>query len=162
MSVKTRLGRWSINIVRKPSLRSGVTTRHGIAAVGKITSVEFLQISVVNQSSLGTSQQMPRSASVSLSPGRQSITFECTEFNNQKHSGRYPRRRDRPLFFNIHQWERQTASIKRQRSTPSILTASLHQWELFIHHSIIHFNHEVYHAMRKLVLGTWVDTWTWR
>ena len=48
MSVKTRLGRWFINVVREPSLRSGVTTRHSIAAVGKITSVEFLQTSVVN------------------------------------------------------------------------------------------------------------------
>jgi len=62
-------------------------------------------------------------------------------------------------FFNIHQWERQTASIKRQRSIRSVLTASLHQWELFIHHSVIHFNHEVYHTMPEPVLGTWVDTW---
>jgi hypothetical protein len=52
---------------------------------------------------------------------------------NQKHSGRNFRRRDRPLF-SIHQWERQTASIKRQRSIPSVLTASLRQWEtIFIH-----------------------------
>jgi hypothetical protein len=78
-------------------------------------------------------QRMPRSAWISSSPDRQSIAFECTEFNNQKHSGRYPRRRDGPLFFNIHQWERQTASIKRQRSIPSVLTASLNQWELFIY-----------------------------
>src|SRR5271169_1711162 len=58
---------------------------------------------------------MPRSALVSSNPDRQSMTFECTEFSNRKHSGRYPRRRDRPLFYNIHQWERQMASIKRQR-----------------------------------------------
>ena len=40
---------------------------------------------------LGTRlQQMPRSASVSSVLDRQSITFECTEFKNQKHSGRHP------------------------------------------------------------------------
>ena len=40
---------------------------------------------------LGTRlQQMPQSSLVSSVLDRQSITFECTEFKNQKHSGRHP------------------------------------------------------------------------
>jgi hypothetical protein len=76
-----------------------------------------------------------------------------TGINNQKHSGRHSRRKGPSVIFNIQQWERQTASIKRQRSIPSILTASLHQWELFIHHSVIHYNHEVYHCDAAISAG---------
>ena len=78
---------------------------------------------------------MPRSAVVSSSlQDRQSIMFECTESNALRP---LPQKKGPSVIFNIQQWERQTASIKRQRSIPSILTASLHQWELLIHHSVI-------------------------
>ena len=39
----------------------------------------------------------------------------------------------------------------------------LRQWEtIFIHHSVIHFSHEVYYATWESVLGTWVHTWNTR
>jgi hypothetical protein len=85
--------------------------------------------------------------------------FECTESNALRP---LPQKKGPSVIFNIQQWERQTASVKRQRSIPSILTASLHQWELSIYPSVIQFNHEVYYAMREPELGTWVDTWITR
>jgi hypothetical protein len=90
MSVKTRLGRWFINIVRQSTSRLGVTTRHGIAAVGKIASVEFFQISVVNHFALGTSQQkVPRSGTA---PTHRSLVVNQSRLGAriQKHSGRHP------------------------------------------------------------------------
>jgi hypothetical protein len=47
-------------------------------------------------------------------------------------------------------------------SIPTVPTIVSGRQSLLIHHSVIHFNHEVYCAIWESMLGTWVDTWIWR
>ena len=83
-----------------------------------------------------------KSANAPVSIGHWSlITFECTESTSTPAG--IPKE-ERSVYFQFHQWELGTNS-----QSPFSLPSSVGVLELFIHHSVIHFNHEVYYAIRR-------------